>query len=298
MKTPQLTIGIPVYNGENFLAETLDCLLGQTFEDFVVIISDNASTDSSAEICEEYSARDSRVRLHRQDQNIGAGPNHNYVVEVAETPLVKIAAHDDLYAPTYLERCIEVLDRDPGVVLAHSDGYLINNDGVPYPFDERIGKYVDPHTNQELPREPVDVAESGCSNERFHEVLHKVLWCTDMYGIMRREALNRTSLFESYYGSDKVFLAEMALLGRFYHVRENLFMKRYHSEMSASMTAEERIAFMDTGAPKKFQYLELFKGYSMAALRTGSLGISERMRCLGSVAQKTVLARYWRAEEF
>lgn len=289
---------VDLSNGENFLPETLDCLLKQTYEDFVLIISDNASTDRTFEICNDYASSDRRIRCHLQERNIGAGPNHNYVVQVSDTPLFKLAAHDDLYAPTYLERCIEILERDPDVALAHSDSILINNDGVPYPFDDARQKYVDPHSGQELPREPVDVAESASSNERFHEVLHRILWCTDMYGVMRRAQLDQTSLFKSYYGSDKVFLAEMALLGKFYHVREKLFMKRYHSDMSASMTAEERITFMDTAAPKAFPYLELFKGYTMAALRTGSLDVSERFRCLASVAQKTVLARYWRAEEF
>ena len=111
---------------------------------------------------------------------------------------------------------------------------------MPYPFDEAKQKYVDPVSGQELPREPVDVAETACSNERFHQVLHRILWCTDMYGVMRRPLMDKTSLFKSYYGSDKVFLAEMALLGKFYHVREKLFMKRYHTEMSASMTSFSR----------------------------------------------------------
>ena len=296
-KAPLVSIGVPVYNGEKYLPETLDCLLKQTFGDFELIVSDNASSDRTGELCRDYAAGDSRIKYHRQTSNIGAGPNHNYVVHMSTAPLFKMAAHDDLYAPTYLERCVEVLDRDRGVILAHSDGALIDAAGRPYPFDAASRTYFDERSGQRFPHEPIDVAESEASNERFHEVLHKLIWCTDMYGVMRRDLMDRTSLFKSYYGSDKVFLAEMALLGRFYHVREALFMKRYHSEMSASMTASEREAFMDTQAPKAFPYLELFKGYAMAALTTGSLGVSERARCLASVVQKTVMARYWRTNQ-
>ncbi|MEM9683944.1 MAG: glycosyltransferase family A protein, partial [Pseudomonadota bacterium] len=231
-KKPLLSIGMPVYNGDTFLAETLENLLGQTFGDFDLVISDNASTDGTRDICEAFAAKDSRVSYHLQERNVGAGPNHNYVVHASTAPLFKMAAHDDLHAPTYLEKCVAVLNEDPDVVLSHSDSTLIGNEGVPLTLDPETQMFDDPITGEKLPHEPVDVAEGESSNERFSEVLHKFIWCSDMYGVMRREALNQTSLFRSFYGSDKVFLAEMALLGKFHHVREVLFLKRYHSEMS------------------------------------------------------------------
>ena len=81
-KQPRVSIGIPVYNGENYLAEALDSLLRQSFGDFELLISDNASTDRTQEICRAYAARDARIRYVRQDRNIGAGPNHNRVLEL------------------------------------------------------------------------------------------------------------------------------------------------------------------------------------------------------------------------
>ena len=77
---PRLTIGLPVYNGEKYIAESLDALLGQSYTDFELIISDNASTDSTGDICRQYEKQDSRVRYVRQPQNIGLAPNHNFVV--------------------------------------------------------------------------------------------------------------------------------------------------------------------------------------------------------------------------
>jgi len=117
--SPPLTIGLPVYNGQNYVSESLDSLLAQTYTDFELIISDNASTDSTEEICRDYAARDSRIRYVRQPVNIGAAPNHNYLVQAAHGRLFKWAAHDDLFAPKLVERCIEALDQ-PEVILAHA----------------------------------------------------------------------------------------------------------------------------------------------------------------------------------
>ena len=80
-QSPRISIGMPVYNGESYLAQALDCFLVQTFDDFEILISDNASTDRTGEIAEDYASCDPRVRYFRQDRNIGAGPNHNQIPE-------------------------------------------------------------------------------------------------------------------------------------------------------------------------------------------------------------------------
>ena len=94
---PRLTVGLPVYNGEKYLAESLDALLGQSYGDFELIISDNASTDATEAICREYAAKDPRITYLRQPANIGATPNHNFVFEQSHTELFKWASYDDLY---------------------------------------------------------------------------------------------------------------------------------------------------------------------------------------------------------
>ena len=111
-------VGLPVYNGEKYIAESLEALLGQGFTDFELIISDNASTDSTGEICRRYEDPDSRVRYFRQSRNIGLSPNHNFVAERARGELFKWASNDDLYARDLLERCIDALDQYPDIVLA------------------------------------------------------------------------------------------------------------------------------------------------------------------------------------
>ena len=108
--SPRLSIGLPVYNGERYLAEAFDCFLAQTFQDFEIIVCDNASTDHTAEICRSYAERDPRIRYYRNGKNLGAIPNFNRVFELSRSPLFKWAAHDDLYHPRYMETCIRILD--------------------------------------------------------------------------------------------------------------------------------------------------------------------------------------------
>ena len=80
---PVLSIGLPIYNGEDFISEALDSLLAQTFQDFEIIISDNASSDRTPEICQAYAAKDSRITNHRSEQNIGAAWNYTRAFELS-----------------------------------------------------------------------------------------------------------------------------------------------------------------------------------------------------------------------
>ncbi|MEO1346882.1 MAG: glycosyltransferase family A protein, partial [Pseudomonadota bacterium] len=117
-QSPRVTIGVPVYNGDAYLAEALDSILNQTFTDFEVIISDNASTDGTEQICRDYAARDDRVRYIRQEKNLGAAPNFNLLVPIARGEYFKWAASDDLIAPEFLNYCVEALEKEFDASLA------------------------------------------------------------------------------------------------------------------------------------------------------------------------------------
>lgn len=123
---PRLSIGLPVYNGERYLSKSLTALLGQRYDDFELIISDNASTDGTEDICRDYLARDRRVKYVRQPRNIGLAPNHNFVFQQARGDLFKWASYDDLYGRDLLLRCVEALDEHPHVVLSHAHQALID----------------------------------------------------------------------------------------------------------------------------------------------------------------------------
>src|SRR6266850_1186232 len=126
---PRVSIGLPVYNGERYVEETLDSLLAQTYEDFELIICDNDSGDRTQEICQSYAAKDRRIRYGRNPTNLGAAKNYRLTFELSSGEYFRWATCDDLFAPTSLERCIEVLDRELSTVLVYPKTKLIDDRG-------------------------------------------------------------------------------------------------------------------------------------------------------------------------
>ena len=213
---PIVSIGLYVHNGEPFLEQTLVSILAQTFADFELIISDNASTDRTAEIAQAYAARDPRIRYYRAEHNMGGGWNMRRVLVLATGKYFKWAAADDVLMPDFLRRCVDVLDGDPGCVLAHTQTTVIDENSAP------VSNYVTPVK-----------ANSSDPVARFRVMLLIPSWCYEIFGVMRMAALKQVPPPGSYVNSDGVLLAQMALLGRFYEVPEYLFRNRHHSARSA-----------------------------------------------------------------
>jgi glycosyltransferase involved in cell wall biosynthesis len=270
---PRLSIGLPVYNGEKYLSESLDALLGQTYEDFELIISDNASTDSTQDVCRQYARNDARIRYVRQPRNIGCAPNHNFVIGEARGELFKHASHDDLYARDLLQRCIEALDEHPQVVLAHSWSAVIDPSGA-------ITEYVDYPVATDAPRAP----------ERFHSMLFDG-WGDDEGGVMRTDVLRRTALHGSYHFADRTFTAELGLHGPFYMVPDWLYFRRHHPDQGgATQSVRARCRNLDPRRadpirhPTVRLYGEYIWGY-VAAIHHAPLTPSERKECYRYLTQ-------------
>jgi len=210
---PSVSIGLPVFNGERYLAAAIDAHLAQTYADFELVVRDNASTDGTEAIARAAAARDSRVRYLRLTENVGALANFNALVAEARGRWFKWAAADDLPAPELLARAVAVLERDPGVVLCHSDTRIIDADGVP------LGDYTYP---------PGHAAEARPS-ARFADVLREDRWCFALFGVVRTDVLRATALLPALVGADRIILAELALRGRFAIVPELLFANRDHA---------------------------------------------------------------------
>ncbi|HVV14408.1 glycosyltransferase family 2 protein [Amycolatopsis sp.] len=265
---PRLSLGLPVYNGEEYLAESLDALLGQSFEDYELVISDNASTDGTEEICRTYVAKDSRVRYIRLAKNIGAAGNHNYVFAEARGELFKWASHDDLYGRDLLLRCVEALDERPDIVLAHSHNAIIDGEGmVTHPFDYRLAT--------DSPRAP----------ERFRSLLFEP-GGDDFYGVIRTDVLRKVKPHDSYHHADRTFVAEVALRGAFYQVPELLFFRRDHPGRAerANPTKRTRCANLDPKRANKYLHptarllAEYVWGF-VSAIRRVPLSSADRLEC-------------------
>jgi len=207
---PRLSVGLPVYNGQRYLAEALDSLLGQSFTDFELIISDNASTDGTEEICRRYAAEDRRIRYIRQPRNIGANPNHNFVLSEGRGEYFKWAAHDDLYGRDLLARCVAALDEHPDVVLSHADMAIIDETGtVIRKFDYTLA------------------TGSMDAKERFRSLL-VTDGADDEYGVIRTHVLRSIRPKDSYHHASRPWIAEIAFRGRFHQVPELGYFRREH----------------------------------------------------------------------
>jgi glycosyltransferase involved in cell wall biosynthesis len=263
--SPKVSLGMPVYNGEAFLAETLDSILLQTYPDFEVIISDNASTDSTREICESYAARDSRVHYDRNDTNIGAARNYNRVFELSAGEYFKWTPYDDCYAPRYLESCVEVLEREADVVLCYPRTILVDGIGD-------VIEYHDDQFNLQSPKPHL----------RFRESFYGSAWCNPVLGLIRAAVLRKTGLIGSYHASDEVLLGELALYGKYFEVPEYLFIRRLHEHTSIEDNPDDeaRVTWFDpstTGkvlAPRWRRFVEFHR-----AIQRSPLGAWDRLLC-------------------
>ncbi|NDJ78825.1 MAG: glycosyltransferase [Chloroflexi bacterium] len=263
--TPRVSIGMPVYNGDHFIEAALDSLLAQTFTDFELIISDNASTDQTQAICQAYAARDDRIRYYRNDINLGAAGNFNRTVELARGEYFKWAAHDDVQTPDFLGRAVAVLDSDPGVVLVYARARIIDEDGDP------VQDYdVDFRTDSPDPK------------VRFHDLLWITHRVYQVFGLMRTDVLRKTKLIEPYSASDRVLVIGMSLFGRFHEIPEYLFFPRKHAHVSvrSHVTRHTRMVWFDPS--KKGKILlpawALWFGYR-GAIKRASLKWGERRYC-------------------
>lgn len=212
---PSVSIGLPVYNGERYLEQCIDSLLSQTFNRLELIISDNGSTDRTQAICEDFAARDKRIRYYRNKSNLGAAWNFNRVFQLSHGKYFKWAAHDDLCAPTYLAKCIEVLEKDASVILCHS-----------------LHIAIDEHGGLFRTYNPKPILAAPDAYRRFYECICIPHPWVHVFGVMRTDVLNETRLIGSYAGSDNILLGELSLRGRLYEVPECLFYNRKHPQQS------------------------------------------------------------------
>jgi len=218
--SPRVSIAVPVYNGERYVARTLDSLLGQTFGDFELIITDNASTDATRDICADYARRDRRIQYHRAEQNKGVAANFRWGYELARAPFFKWNAADDLCAPTFLEECVRVLEQDPEVVLAFPRTMIIDEDDRP----------LHPNTYDA----DADHPSPACRFSRLMNINHRMHGAHELYGLIRRSALQRIPVYDRVVRSDSIMLARLALLGRFRCVEKPLFLNREHARRSVA----------------------------------------------------------------
>ncbi|MCU0552196.1 MAG: glycosyltransferase family 2 protein [Leptolyngbya sp. Prado105] len=273
--SPRVIIGLPVYNGQNYLKEAIESVLAQTFTNFLLVISDNASTDATEAICREYAEKDDRIIYHRQSVNIGCAPNFNFVFEQygKNAPYFKWHAHDDLIAPKFLERCVALLDTNPEFVIANCRAIAINEQGT------QIGTFDH---------------EIRLSGETPSERFWRSLWAgyfTEHFGLQRASVLEKACLYASFTGSDRNFAAELVLQGDVGYVEEYLYARRDHPDCYCRIKDQaEKLAFFDPKIRRELWRLTgliKMRAYLDAIVRL-PLPLSEQIRCIRMLTEWTL----------
>ena len=274
-----VSIGLPVFNGEDFLAQALDSILGQDFADFEVIIADNASTDRTAEICKQYVAKDPRIKYVRHPKNMGAAKNYNYVVNASSGEFFKWAAHDDVLAPEFLSACLEEFeDADDRTVLVYPNFQFTDAQLNPIPLSARRFS-----ANSERPL------------WRLRNSLNGLGPMVAVFGLFRRSALVNTKLIDDCLSSDYDLLIETALLGKIVMLDgAPLFIRRFHDNVStrAAKNQSELLTWFDADAALKPQKAASPKArFLKSVFSVPGLGSRERMECASFILYRSLKAK-------
>jgi glycosyltransferase involved in cell wall biosynthesis len=256
--SPKVTIGLPVFNGEKYLSHAIDSVLSQTFTDFELIVSDNASTDRTEEICKAYAAKDKRIRYYRNERNLGAVGNINRIMKLATGEYFQWFCYDDIMASTYIERSTAILERDPTIVLCHCRNLMLDEQG-------RITR--DPERETIFNPSAKTNFESSLPQERFREVLlgeqYEFSYLVGfLFGLIRTVSLRRIGPVPAFIDHDRAYLAKLSLAGRFYELPDRLFFVRFHAEQISCALGDPSV--------NKSQwkiFLDLYQGFYQYTLR-------------------------------
>lgn len=224
-QAPTVSLAMPVYNGGQYIGEAIQSILDQTFEDFELIITDNASTDDTQQICLDFAEKDPRVRYHRNPQNLGAAGNYNRGFELARGEFLKWCAHDDNISPSYVEEAVRALNENEDAIMAYGRTQMIDSHGT----------HLDGSASAIL----TDMGNPN-SVKRFMQAVHAGGSCSAIFALFRKSELARSTLHRGYYQSDRALLSEMALLGTFEYLPEIVFYNREHE--TRSMSLDDKIA--------------------------------------------------------
>jgi glycosyltransferase involved in cell wall biosynthesis len=278
---PRVSLGMPLYNAGAYLQEAIDSLLAQSYEDFQIVISDNASTDATEEICRAYAQKDDRIRYFRSTENVGVIRNFNNVFRLSEGEYFKWAAGDDVCGTDYLLRAVQILDSDPSVVLVWAKTIGIDEQGGRVPLVSEISDLNSP--TSVYSSDPV---------VRFRRLLRNIWWVDGpFYGVMRSKALAQTRwLHPRHPSGDQILLTELGLKGRFYEIPEETFFARVHSGKTSRQhsTLMERATLLADGRPGRGRLEPLLalrvypKRIAMYAviIADAPLSLAQKMLCM------------------
>jgi|KBSMisStaDraftv2_1062788.scaffolds.fasta_scaffold47966_2 glycosyltransferase involved in cell wall biosynthesis len=278
MHKARVVVGLPVYNGERYLGAAIESHLAQSFGDFQLVISDNGSTDATADICADFARKDARVKVLRSPENRGILWNHRRVFEAIESPhqYFRWAAADDIMEPGLLEAMVEVLDTRSEVEAVVPDTRNIDTD------NRIIGSMA----------RTLDL-QSADAFERARQVLTSGYQMVIAFGLFRASTLQSLRTRPDYIGWDFVFLWELALRGQMVQPVGPVLLRRFHpGAMSNVKTAKEMRKWVEPKSSARMTFPHWTWAYErLRALLAAPLPRHDRLRIAKLLARVTVWQR-------
>ena len=191
--TPIVSIGIPVRNGEELLEKAIKSALSQTLKNFEIIISDNASIDSTQQICKKYKNIDSRISYFHQKKSVNWLVNFNFVLKKAKGKYFVWLAADDFWESTFLEKNIKILNSNENIVGSISDVRLVGK------ITKNLKRMV---TNDRGVQEKFQyvIPLKGKYDEKVKKLL-KFGWVANLYSVFRTDILRKSMIEERPFAS-------------------------------------------------------------------------------------------------
>jgi len=219
--TVKLSIGLPVYNGELFIERAIESILAQTFTDFELIISDNASTDSTQEICQNFSKKDNRIRIFKQEKNIGIHRNFYFLLSQAKGEYFAWTAVDDYLDKDFMEKNLKVLESDSSIV--SSVGKIIPYDVESLKIDSKLintsnyPKFLKNYVKHGRHKKMMDTGPvSGDINTKIRNLLKITKSLGRWYGVHRTEQLKQCIVKKPFINVEVAVFLNLLRLGNFY----------------------------------------------------------------------------------
>jgi glycosyltransferase involved in cell wall biosynthesis len=273
-RAPVASVGLPVYNGAGYLEDSIESFLGQTFQDLELIISDNGSTDDTPEICRRFAERDPRVRFVRTPVNRGLAWNHNRVAALARGRYFMWAPADDRFAPDYVERCVEVLEADPGIAYVYGGMVLTDEHG------NVLGREVNRY----------DLSSESASVRFWDQLI--VYGGQHFYGMMPTSILRRIRPHRTFPWAERAIFTELSLYGRFHLIPGDRYFRRIHPGQLSAVRADRKVEITVLDPKREAWWRRIpplvRAEYTLAffgAVERAPLGRAERWRCRAACAR-------------
>lgn len=264
-RVPALSLAMPVYNAERFLADALDSIIAQEFTDWELLVCDNASTDATGVIVKEYAERDERIRYVRHPQNLGAARNHNHGFHHTAGDYFAWVHGDNIYRPDYFGRCLAELRAHPELSCVHTAVVDIDEQG------RELHRW-----HEGLRADHPDPAV------RFRDLTERDHMCFAWFGVVRRDTMAETSLHASFDSADRLAIVELALRGPIRELDAPLFLHREHAGriMRQAPTARSRYLVLDPNWRGRvpFPILNIGRQY-LRAVRHSPISRRDKLRC-------------------